>query len=215
MRSKDYPLDEGQPARLRIAFDGTAARIYFDGEEFGPFSMPELRRGWSRQLEDGSTLEVKTIRRWIFPELAILRNGRHIASSPSHPLTVLRSSSNTMMFIAGIDCLFAFQRGQLDWMALASVVLFVIGALLLRAKRRLGAAVIALPLFLELDLILLAILAGTPIDRWFLRVLGNAVLILFTIRAYRAANELRLEKLSAATSAAASESAAPASTSTP
>ncbi len=202
MRSKDYPLGEEQPARLRIAFDGTAARIDFDGEEAAVLGMPELRRGWSRQLEDGSTLEVKTIRRSLFPELAILRDGEHIASSPSHPATILRSSSNTMFLIAGIDVLFALQSVPFDWFGAAGAAFFVIGALLLRNGRRLGAAVIALPLVLHLDVILLAAFTGSLMGRWYLTVISDVIIILYAIRGYMAANELRGYSRSRRTSAA-------------
>ena len=59
-----------------------------------------LKAGWSTQLADGSTLEVRSIRRVLLHELTILRDGEHIASSPSHPDRMLSSSANTLIVVS-------------------------------------------------------------------------------------------------------------------
>lgn len=199
MKIKDYPFEEGQPARLRIRYDGTAARIFFDGEEAAVLSMPQLRKGWSRQLEDGSLLEVKTLRPALFPELAILRDGKHIESSPSHPERVLLRSSNTMLFVVAVIIVSMLRRGAFEWLVAGFAVLYSIGAWLLREGRRLGAAFILFPVFIELDLIAFSAITGTLVGRWWIyRVIADVLFTFFGIRAYKAANELWREKAAAA-----------------
>jgi hypothetical protein len=166
----------------------------------------DRKRGWTHTLDDGSTLEFRYIWRTGVREMAVLRNGQHVPSSPSHPHNVLRSSSNTMLFLCGIMIVTSLVGGGGDdWFRWVFFAFYASGALLLRMRKRLGAAVIGIPLFLDLDLIVLSALTTGVSTSWLItRVLGDFLFAHFVVRAYFAASDAR--KLPAAESPTTSQS---------
>jgi hypothetical protein len=83
------------------AVEGLQALVYLDGVHVATLDGAHgLKQGWSAQLEDGAQVEIRSIRRVLFPELSVLRNGQHVQSSPSHPDKMLRSSSNAMIILS-------------------------------------------------------------------------------------------------------------------
>jgi hypothetical protein len=194
VRTQRFPLDDEQPPRLELRWEGSRAQVFLDGTQQATLDgFAGLKKGWSSVLEDGSTLEVRTIRRAGFSELAVLRNGQHVRSSPSHPEKVLRTSSNVLLalsiflLITGI----AGMWGR-NWIDVVFGAMYLIGALLLRNRRRLGAAVTAIPLFLKLDLLLIVAFAE-GIDRaWGVDVFFSLLFFSFVVRSYQAARETQL-----------------------
>jgi hypothetical protein len=66
---------------------------------------------------------------------------------------------------------------------------YLIAALLLRNRRRLGAAVAAIPLFIKLDLLLISAFTS-GIDRaWAIDVALNLLFFTFVVRSYQAARD--------------------------
>jgi hypothetical protein len=188
MRVQPFALGEEQPPRLELRWDGTQAHIFLDGAQTATLDgFSGLKKGWSTTLEDGSRLEVRTIRRPLFSELSVLRDGQHIRSSPSHPDRMLRSCSNVLLalsvflLVAGI-----FGLWGRDWIDATFGGIYLGAAVLLRNRRRLGAAVAAVPLFIKLDFLLIEAFAA-GIDRpWAIDLALNLLFATFVVRAYRA-----------------------------
>jgi hypothetical protein len=78
-----------------------------------------------------------------------------------------------------------------NWISVVFGCFYLVGAILLRGRRRLGAAVIAIPLFLDLDFLLLAAFANGVDRSWWTSLLLNLLFGTFVIRAYQAAKESR------------------------
>jgi len=189
-----FPLHDENPPRLELRWEGSQGHVYFDGAHAATLDgFAGLKKGWSTELEDGRRLELRMIRRVLFPELSVLVDGQHVASSPSHPDRMLRSSSNALLFLSAFVILMGFRAGGVAAVVdVAFGVCYLIGALLLRARRRLGAAVIAVPLFVEFDLTLLTAFLGTFERRWWVDIVLNLVFATFVIRSYQAARDSRL-----------------------
>jgi hypothetical protein len=128
----------------------------------------------------------------LFPELSVLRNGKHIDSSPSHPDRVLRSSANGMFMVSAFLIVAgAFGLWDRNWITFVFGCFYLAGAILLRRRRRLGAAVIAIPLFVDMDfLVLAAVVNGMNRSLWT-SLLLNLLFSTFVIRAYQAARDSR------------------------
>jgi len=193
MRIQRFPLEGETPPRLEVRWEGTTAHVFFDGERVASLhGASGLKSGWATQLPDGSTLEVRAIRRVLLPELSILRNGEHIASSPSHPHRMLSTSANMLivlslwMIIAGV-----VHIGGRNWVTATVGGFYLIGALFLRGRRRIGAVIVAIPMFLELDLLILAGLRSGISWRWAVDVLLTAIFGTFVLRSYQAARDSR------------------------
>ena len=204
MKSQRFAIAGEDPPRLELRWDGLQAHVHFDGADVATLDGARgLRQGWSTQLEDGSRLEVRTVRRLLLPELAVLRNGQHVPSSPSHPERMLRSSSNALLLLSVfllVTAIFSGGEGY-AWLDILFSVLYFIGALLLRKGRRLGAAVIALPLFIRLDILLLAAFVQ-PIDRtWLIELALSVIFATFVIRSYQAASDSRRQHMMSAQAA--------------
>lgn len=192
--TKEYPLAGESPARLQLRFEQSKILILLDGVQQAVLSnAAERKRGWTTTLEDGSTLEYRWMRRLLLHEPAVLRNGKHIDSSPSHPAAMLRSASNGLFFLVALIIIPPFLRdARPDWLQWIFAAFYLIGAFLLRSGRRLGVALIALPLFIDLDLVVFAAITQSVAKSWlFTRVAGDLLFGQFAVRAYLAADDLR------------------------
>lgn len=88
-----------------------------------------------------------------------------------------------------VSGLFAFQdRG---WLDVVFGVFYLAGALLLRNRRRLGAAIVAVPMFIRLDLLLLVVFVGQVDRGWWIDLVLSLIFLSFVVRAYQAARESR------------------------
>jgi hypothetical protein len=193
MKIQRYPLAGEEPARLELRWEGLDAHVYLDGAHAGTLrGSSGLKEGWSAQLDDGSRVEVRTIRRVLFPELSVLRNGLHVPSSPSHPDRMLRSCSNAIFIVSAFLLVTAiFSSEGFAWLDVLFSMVYFAGGLLLRNRRRLGAAVISIPLFIRLDLLLIALFVQ-PVDRaWFIELGLNLLFTIFVVRSYQAARDSR------------------------
>lgn len=196
MRVQRFPIANEDPPRLELRWQGSEAHVYFDGAHAATLDgFAGLKRGWSTELEDGRRLELRTVRRAGFSELSVLVDGEHAPSSPSHPDRILRTSSNVLLVLSA----FMIVTGLVgtwgrSWPEVVFGVFYLLGALLLRRGRRAGAAVIAVPMFIRLDLLLLiAITDG--IDRQWAIDLGLTVIFAsFVVRSYQAARDSRLAR---------------------
>jgi hypothetical protein len=197
MKRQAFPLADESPARLELRWEGLQAQVWFDGVHVTTLEgAAGLKEGWSAQLEDGRRLEVRTVRRTAFPELSVMIDGWHVPSSPSHPEKMLRTSANTMLGVSAF--LIVTGAGRLwnyNWLDALFGLFYLIGALLLRQRRRLGAAVIAIPLFLSLDFLALAVFMGQVDRAWVIRLAMNLLFVIFVVRAYQSARDSRAYRL--------------------
>jgi hypothetical protein len=198
MKVQRFAISGEDPPRLELRWEGLQAAVYLDGVHVTTLDGARgLKQGWSAQLEDGAQVEIRSVRRVLFPELSVLRNGKHVQSSPSHPDKMLRSSSNTMIILSVFLLGAAVMSGGQGyaWLDVLFSLLYFIGALLLRRGRRLGAAVIALPLFIRLDILLLALFVQ-PVDRmWLIELALSLLFATFVIRSYQAARDSRTQRM--------------------
>lgn len=193
MRVQKFAIGHEDPARLELHFEGLQTHVHLDGAQVATLEGTRgLRDGWSTVLDDGSRLEVRTIRRAGLPELSVLRDGQHVASSPSHPDKMLRTTSNVMLAVSAfviVSGVFGFRGG--GWLDVLFGLCYLAGALLLRKRRRLGAAIIAIPLFIRLDLLLLVAFSGQVDRAWLIDLVLNLIFVSFVVRAYQAARDSR------------------------
>jgi hypothetical protein len=193
MRTQQFSLHGEIPARLELRWQGATANVYFDSKHVTSLHGSNgLRTGWSTLLEDGSTIEVRAIRRVLLPELSILRNCQHVASSPFHPDLVLVTSSNVLLAVSA----FMLIAGTLGlwgrhWMTAVFGAVYLIGALVLRARRKLGAIIIAVPLFLEFAFLVWSAITAGVSGRWAVDLFLNLVFARFVVRSYQAAHDSR------------------------
>ena len=76
MRIQKFPIDDENPARLELRWESIHPLVYFDGNHVATLEGASgMRQGWSTELEDGSRLEIRTVRRGGLPELSVLRMG--------------------------------------------------------------------------------------------------------------------------------------------
>jgi hypothetical protein len=195
LKPQKFAIDNESPPRLELRWQGTDVHVHLDGTEVAVLAgWRGLKRGWSAELEDGSRLEVRTIRRGLglIPELSVLRNGQHVPSSPSHPDKILRASSNAMLLVSVIVIVSGLRSfGSGGWLDAVLGLFYVAGALLLRNRRRLGAAVVAVPLFVRLDLLLLVAVLGQVDRSWFIDLALSLIFVSFVVRSYQAARDSR------------------------
>ena len=109
MPSQTYILDPENPKRLEIIssafWRSTAIRL--DGQEIGTVaSKRELVQGQDLKLPDGSKLKVRLIQSLMGSELHILRDGKPIPGSASHPETLIRSAYWALFLLSTISVLF-------------------------------------------------------------------------------------------------------------
>ena len=194
MKTQTFPLENESPARLELRWEESKIHVWLDGVQVTTLEgWAGLKRGWSTQLEDGRVLEVRTIRRTLFPELSVMIDGWHVPSSPSHPEKMLRSSSNVMLVLSiWLMVTGAFGIWNGNWIGAVFGVFYLIGALLLRRRRRLGAVFIAIPVFLSLDLLAIAAFAGQVDRSWFIQLATNLLFITSVVRSWQAAGDSRL-----------------------
>ena len=193
MKVHRFSLEGEDPPRLELRWENSQINVHLDGAQVATLDgFRGLKRGWSTTLEGGARLEVRTIRRVLFPELSILRDGYHVPSSPAHPDKMLRSSSNAILFLAAFFLVTALvPKSEYAWLDIVFSVCYLVGGLLLRKRRRLGAAVVAIPLFIRLDILLLAVFVQ-PLDRtWIVELLLSLLFATFVIRSYQAAQDSR------------------------
>ena len=195
-RTQRFALGNENPPRLELRWEDAKPQVFLDGNHEATLDgFAGLKRGWSKQLEDGRTVELRTIRRGGFPELSVLIDGEHAASSPSHPETVLKRLSNVMLFVSALMIVFGISDGWArSWPAIVFAIFYIIGALVLRTGRRLGAAIIAIPLIIRLDLLVLVAFEGIGWS-WIIDLAVNLLFASFVVRAWQAANETRLLRL--------------------
>ena len=136
------------------------------------------------------------MRRVLFPELSVLRNGLHVPSSPSHPDRMLRSSSNAILLVSAFLLVTAiFSSEGFAWLEILFSIFYIARGLLLRSGRRLGAVLISIPLFIRLDLLLLALFLQ-PVDRaWFIDLGLSLLFTTFVVRSYQAARDSRAYRM--------------------
>lgn len=78
------------------------------------------------------------------------------------------------------------------WIEAVFGVFYLIGALLLRGRRRLGTVVIAIPLFINLDFLLLSAIAGEADRGWVVDLVLCLLFLTFVVRSYQAARDSQL-----------------------
>lgn len=191
MSVRKFAIDAEDPPRLELRFEGQQIHVWLDGNQEATLDgWAGFKKGWSKTLDDGRTLEVRTVRRAGLPEFSVLVDGEHTASSPSHPDRVLRNSSNVLLALSAFMILTGF-TGTLNgfWLDVVFGVIYLIGALLLRARRRVGAAVIAIPMFIRLDIYLIAAFTQGISRGWIIDVVLSLIFVSAVVRSYQAARD--------------------------
>jgi len=198
-------LAEDEPQRVRLEIDGSSIRIWLDGAEVSTLrGFAEMKHGWRTILADGRTLEVRTMRPVLLPELAVLVDGRHVADSPSHPRKMLRGTAQGLLIGTGIFVVLALTgRRAANAYSITLEVLQFVGALLLLRRMYLGAVLVALALLADLILIDLWLIAA-PSRQLIWPVVGRLLFAAFLIRAFIALRDVRRnDAMSAAAARAA------------
>ena len=198
-------LAEDEPQRVRLEIDGSSIRIWLDGAEVSTLrGFAEMKHGWRTILADGRTLEVRTLRPVLLPELAVLVDGRHVADSPSHPRKMLRGTAQGLLIGTGIFVVLALTgRRAANAYSITLEVLQFVGALLLLRRMYLGAVLVALALLADLILIDLWLIAA-PSRQLIWPVVGRLLFAAFLIRAFIALRDVRRnDAMSAAAARAA------------
>ena len=127
-----YMLGPENPKRLEIVVGSfwRGATVRLDGQEIGTVpGKRELLRGQDFKLPDGSTLNVRLIQHLMGSELHILRDGRPIPGSASHPETAVRTAYWLLFLIAAVDIVFgvAARTMHVDMLAGLGISDFSIG----------------------------------------------------------------------------------------
>jgi len=197
-------LAEDEPQRVRLEIDGSSIRIWLDGAEVSTLrGFAEMKHGWRTILADGRTLEVRTLRPVLLPELAVLVDGRHVADSPSHPRKMLRGTAQGLLIGTGIFVVLALTgRRAANAYSITLEVLQFVGALLLLRRMYLGAVLVALALLADLILIDLWLIAA-PSRQLIWPVVGRLLFAAFLIRAFIALRDVRRDDAMSAAAARA------------
>lgn len=191
MSVRKFAIDAEDPPRLELRFEGQQIHVWLDGAQEATLDgWAGFKKGWSKTLDDGRTLEVRTVRRAGLPEFSVLVDGEHAASSPSHPDRVLRNSSNVLLAVSAFMIVTGF-TGTMNgfWLDVVFGAMYLIGALLLRVRRRVGAAVIALPMFIRLDLLLIALFTQGLTGGWIFEFIVTLIFLSAVVRSYQAARD--------------------------
>jgi hypothetical protein len=177
MPVQTYTLDPDNPKRLSIENNAfwRGATIYLDGREIGRVpGKRELTQGQEFKLPDGSVLKVRLTQSLLGSELHILRNGKPIPGSATHPETVVKSAYWALYLIGFIGILFGvaarlFHLNMLGEMGIADysiglgAVLIVLGFLVRRhSLPALYAGIALYAADTVLGLVLTAQTGGTP-----------------------------------------------------
>lgn len=68
MKIQRFPIENENPARLELRWDGLQPQVWFDGAHAATLDGPAgMKSGWWTTLADGRTLELRAIRRAGFP----------------------------------------------------------------------------------------------------------------------------------------------------
>jgi hypothetical protein len=109
---------------------------------------------------------------------------------------MLRSSSNAILLVSAFLLVTAiFSSEGFAWLEILFSIFYIARGLLLRSGRRLGAVLISIPLFIRLDLLLLALFLQ-PVDRaWFIDLGLSLLFTTFVVRSYQAARDSRAYRM--------------------
>lgn len=189
---KTVRLSEGEPARVRLEFEGSNVRIWLDGSEVATLrGFGEMKQGWRTTLADGRTLEVRTRRPVLLPELAVLVDGHHVVDSPSHPLKMLHGSAQGLLIGTAIFVLLALTgRRTANAYSMTLQALQFVGALLLLRRMYTGVVLVALTLVADLILIDVWLVAG-PTRQLIWPILSRLLFGAILIRAFVALRDVR------------------------
>ena len=200
MRIQRFSLDGEQPARLELRWEGSTAGVYLDGVHQSDLQgLAGLKEGWSTVLADGRHLELRAIYRVGLPELSVLLNGQHVASSPSHPMKILASASNALiglsafLIVAGIVGMW----GR-DWLSAAVGFFYLAGGLLIRKKFTAGIVFVAIPVVFGLLELVVGIYSGGFSGRWVTNLTLDLLFLTFIVRAVAAMRDARALEAQAA-----------------
>jgi len=110
-----YALDPGGAQRLEIShgYNFKNLVVKLDGLEVGRVDDPsQLKDGRDFALSDGSTLRVTRKQTLHRNELVILRNGKPLPGSSTHPGTVVKTAAGILVFVAVINVAFGLFRSS-------------------------------------------------------------------------------------------------------
>ena len=202
MPTKRYALEPNQPKRVEVAW-GAAFRngsVRVDGVELARFSgQKELKQGRDVQLPDGSILRVHLAGTPLTKEVQVLRNGVPLPGSPSDPSERLRSSSNVLFFLGGLNIIlgllavfaqagFLLSIGFGPASAAEGVALLVLGFFVRRRSSvAVALAVALLGLDLVASLVTMAAAGGALVGSLFVR----GMLLFWVARGFSAARALK------------------------
>jgi hypothetical protein len=180
--------------RVQLRWEGAAVHIILDGQPAAKLAgWAALRQGWSTTLANGRQVEVRTLRPILFPELAVLVDGRHVHDSPSHPGKMLRASAQGILIAGAIFLFLRFSgRRPVDRFGVALQILEMIGAAFLLRRMYVGVALIARAILADFVVIDLALVTA-PAKYLIWPIAGRLFFTLFLIRAFIALRALRNE----------------------
>lgn len=140
MSTKTYPFQEEGPDRLELSWRGGFKdfTVTVDGLQVNAetWNRQQLQDGQRIELPDGSMLLIKQERNFFGNELRVIKDGKPLPGSGSHPKTRAKTASIILFVIAGFTALFmiAFYatENELDWISGVSVLIYLGLGLLVR-----------------------------------------------------------------------------------
>lgn len=189
---KTIRLAEGEPPRLRLEFQGTDVRVVLDDAEVAHLrGFAEMKRGWRTTLADGRTLEVRTLRPVLLPEISVLVDGRHAPDSPSHPGKMLRSSAQGLLGGAVIFVVLALMgRRTVNAYSITLETLQILGAVLLLRRMYLGLVLVAVTVLADILVLDLGLLTA-PSAQLLWPMAARLLFVAFVVRAFIALRDVR------------------------
>jgi hypothetical protein len=133
MSSLNYSLEKGEPKRLSLIWVGSNLSVKFDDQEVAEVSATKnaLLKGHQIILPDDSTLSIQLVRRFLFTQLHINRNGEPVPNSPSDPHRKIRNASIATFILGGLHILvgiglYSFANSMI-YTALLGIMFVILG----------------------------------------------------------------------------------------
>ena len=110
MPTKTYPFEEEGPDRLELSWRGSFKdfTVTLDGLQLNTesWNRKQIQDGQRIELPDGSKLLIKQERNFFGNELRVVKDGKPLPGSGSHPATRAKTASIILFVVAGFTALF-------------------------------------------------------------------------------------------------------------
>ena len=140
MPTKTYPFQEEGPDRLELSWRGGFKdfTVTVDGLQVNAetWNSKQVQAGQRIELPDGSMLLIKQERNFFGNELRVVKDGKPLPGSGSHPKTRAKTASIILFVVAGFTLFavlaFYATENEFDWVSGVSVLIYLGLGLLVR-----------------------------------------------------------------------------------